>query len=77
MVTRRAVENYEGVRQIANEMGDRYSECNSLWNMSLALDALGDRKEAVKLAEASLRIHEEIEDLAPKVRKQLEEWRKS
>jgi len=46
--------------------------------MSLTSDKLGDRKEAVKLAEASLKIMEEIEDpFAPKVRKKLEEWRKA
>jgi len=44
----------------------------------LTIDALGDRKEAIKLAEASLKIKEEIEDpSALKVRKQLEEWRKA
>ncbi len=44
--------------------------------MSGALDNLGDRKEAIKLAEASLKIREEIEDpFAPTIREQLEEWR--
>jgi len=46
--------------------------------MSLALDDLGDRKEAIKLAEASLNIREEIEDpFVPTVRKQFEEWREA
>ena len=44
--------------------------------MSLALDALGDRKKAIELAEASLKIRQQIEDPnAAKVRGQLEEWR--
>lgn len=75
---RRAAEYDEQQLQIACEIGDRHSEGRALWNMSLALASLGDRKEAIKLAEASLKIKEEIEDpSAPKVRRQLEEWRKA
>jgi len=44
--------------------------------MSLALDELGDRKNASAHAEAALKIYEQIEDpLAEKVRKQLDIWR--
>jgi hypothetical protein len=63
---------------MARKIGDRQSECTALWNMSLALDDLGDRKEALKLAEASLKTREEIEDpFVPTVRNQLEEWREA
>jgi tetratricopeptide (TPR) repeat protein len=76
--TRLAVEFDEHRLQIAREIGDRRGEGVALWNLSLTLDGLGERKEAIKLAEASLKIKEKIEDpSAPKVRKQLEEWRKS
>jgi tetratricopeptide (TPR) repeat protein len=75
---RRAIDCQEQCLRIAREIGGLGGQCTALWNMSLALDKLGDRKEAIKLAEASLKIHEEIEDpFAPKVRKQLEEWRNS
>jgi tetratricopeptide (TPR) repeat protein len=74
----RAIGYYEQQLQIAREIGDRFGERSTLWNMSLVLDKLGDREGAIKLAEASLKIREEIEDRsAPKVRKQLEEWRKA
>ena len=75
---RRAIGYHEQHLQIAREIGDRFGERSTLWNMSLVLDKLGDREGAIKLAEASLKIREEIEDRsAPKVRKQLEEWRKA
>jgi tetratricopeptide (TPR) repeat protein len=74
---RRAIEYHEQSLRIAREIGDRQVEGIVLWNMSLSLDKLGDRKEAIKLAGASLKIREEIEDpFAPTVRKTLEEWRK-
>jgi tetratricopeptide (TPR) repeat protein len=75
---RRATEYYELQLQITREIGDRLGESAALWNMSLTFGKLCDRKEAIRLAEASLKMKEEIEDpFAPKVRKQLEEWRNS
>ena len=45
--------------------------------MSLALDQLGEREQAIAHAEAALKIFEQIEDSkAAEARKQLDEWRK-
>ena len=55
----------------------RRGEGNALFNMSLALDKLGDRKGAIELSEAALTIYEQIEDpTAGMVRSRLEEWKK-
>jgi hypothetical protein len=44
--------------------------------MSLELDQLGERAQAIQLAEQALIIREQIEDPnAAKVREQLAEWR--
>lgn len=44
--------------------------------MSLALDKLGERAQAIDCAEAALKIREQIEDPnAPKVRAKLKAWR--
>ena len=43
--------------------------------MSLALDSLGKRSEAVKLAKDALQIYEQIESpVAERVRRKLAEW---
>ena len=58
------------------EIGDRRGEGNALWNMSLALDQLGERTQAIQHAEQALTILEQIEDPnAAKVRAQLADWR--
>ena len=45
--------------------------------MSLALDKLGDRAQAIAHAETALQIFERIEDpTAEKVRKQLAVWKR-
>ena len=68
-------------RRPAVDMDPACPECypaegNALWNMSLALDGLGDRSEAIARGEAALGIYERTENpAADKVRKQLEEWR--
>ncbi len=68
--TRRAIEYYEKALEIDREIGDRRGEGTDLWNLSLALDKLGDRAQAIALAEAALKIREQIEDpRADKVRK--------
>ena len=73
--TRRAIEYYEQHLTIARETGDRRGEGNSLWNMSLALDELGERAKAIEHARGALAIREQIEDPnAGKVRRKLEEW---
>ena len=44
--------------------------------MSLALEKLGERGQAIASAEAALMIREQVEDpRAAKVRRQVEEWR--
>jgi tetratricopeptide (TPR) repeat protein len=74
---RRAMGFYERALAINGEIGDRRGEGNVRWNMSLALDKLGQRKEAIEHAEAALKIAEQIEDpCAAMVRRQLEEWKK-
>ena len=61
---------------IAREIGDRRGEGNALWNMSLALDQLGERAQAIQHAEQALIIREQIEDPnAAKVRAKLATWR--
>ena len=58
---RRAIEYYEQLLAIAREIGDRRVEGNALFNMSLALDELGDLAQAILNAEAPLKIYEQIE----------------
>jgi hypothetical protein len=61
---------------IDREIGDRRGESIDLWNMSLALDQLGERAQAIQHAEQALIIREQIEDpKAAKVRTQLTAWR--
>jgi tetratricopeptide (TPR) repeat protein len=73
----KAIKYYERHMAIACEIGDRRSEGNTLWNMSLALDNLNERSEAIKKAESALEIFEQIESPAvARVRQKLAEWRK-
>lgn len=61
---------------IAREMADQPGEGYALWFMSLALEDLGNRREAICRAEAALAIREAIEDPdADEIRKQLDIWR--
>jgi hypothetical protein len=58
------------------QIGDRRVEGNALWNMSLALDQLGEGAQAILHAEQALTIYEQIEDPnAAKVRTKLAAWR--
>ena len=67
---------YEQRLTIAREIGDRRGEATVLWNMSLALDQLGERTQATQHVEQALMICEQIEDpRAAKVRAKLAEWR--
>jgi tetratricopeptide (TPR) repeat protein len=73
-----AIEYYEQHLTIARETSDRRGQGNALWNMSLALDKLGERGQAIARAKAALKIREQSEDpRAEKVRKQLKEWGKA
>jgi len=61
---------------IHREIGERRGEGNDLWNMSLLLDQLGERAQAIHHAEQALIIFEQIEDPnATKVRAMLAAWR--
>lgn len=72
----RALELYEQSLGIYKEIRDRRGEGLVLWNISLALDQIGDRPRAIAQAEESLKIYEEIEiPNAAKVRQKLDEWR--
>ena len=56
------------------EIGDRQGEGNALFNVSLALNQLGDRDRAVPNAQAALKICVEVEDpRAETVRRKLAE----
>ncbi|HWX40258.1 MAG TPA: tetratricopeptide repeat protein [Blastocatellia bacterium] len=73
---RRAIEYDAQWLAITREIGDRQAEGRALWNLSLALEQTGNRAEAIKNAEASLKIREKIEDPGTDtVRKQLAEWK--
>jgi tetratricopeptide (TPR) repeat protein len=72
----RAVEYDEQALTTAREIGHRQGEGIALWNMSLTLEVLGERQQAIEHAEAALVIYEQIEDpWVGKVRKQIEEWK--
>jgi tetratricopeptide (TPR) repeat protein len=58
--TRRAIELYEQRLAIAREIGDRMGEGNALFNSGLALDALGERDEAVRRVREAFAIHDAI-----------------
>jgi hypothetical protein len=61
---------------IAREIGDQRGQGTTLFNMSLALDQLGERQRAIPLAETALDIYEQIEDPnAETARRRLAEWR--
>ncbi len=71
----KAIEYYKQALKISSEIGDRDNEGTASWNMSLALDRLGERKKAIEYAKAALKILEEIKDpRVEKVRLKLEEW---
>jgi hypothetical protein len=75
LVPGRAIESYEQQLVTVREIGDRRGEGIALWNMSLAVDKLGDRAQAITHAEAALRIFETIEDRnASKVPAALAQW---
>ena len=70
-----AIEYHEKALSIAREIGDRRGEGITLWNMSLALDQLGQRAQAIECARAAINILEDIEDPnAEMVKRKLQEW---
>lgn len=73
---RRAIQFYEKAILIHREIDDRRGKGIALWNMSLALDPLGECVQAIQHAEHALAILEQIEDPnAAKVRAKLADWR--
>ena len=74
--TSRAIQFYKQQLAIVCEMGYRRGEGIGLWNMSLTLDQLGERAQAIHHAEQALIVREQIEDpSAAQVRAKLAEWR--
>jgi tetratricopeptide (TPR) repeat protein len=72
---RRAVDYYERCLQIAQRIGQRHEEGEAHWGLSKLLDDLGDRPQAIKHAEAALRIKGDSGDKsADEVRAQLAAW---
>jgi hypothetical protein len=70
------MQSHEGHLAIARETSDRMGEGHALFNSALALDALGERAEAVRRAREALTIFEAIgaKHLVEKVRAQLAGW---
>lgn len=72
----RAIQFYEEALAILRESDDQQGEGDILWNMSLTLDELGQRAQAIVRAQDALEIYEQLRDTgAESVRKQLVEWR--
>jgi tetratricopeptide (TPR) repeat protein len=55
-----AIEFHEKQLEIARGIGDRQGEATALYNMSVALDKLGRRSEAIQSAQSALDILEEL-----------------
>jgi hypothetical protein len=67
---------FEQALLVHREISDRRGEGSALSSMSVALDQLGERTQAIQHAEQALTILEQIEDPnAAKVRAKLAEWR--
>ena len=73
--TRRAIQFYEQALFIDREIGNHRGEAADLWNMSLALNGLGERAQAIQHAEQALTVYDQIESPhAEQVRARLAEW---
>ena len=51
---------YEQALSIARELGDRFNEGNSLYNMGIALYDVGEKENAMILVKQALAIYEAI-----------------
>lgn len=70
-----AIKLYELALIIAREIGHRKGEGNALWAMSLALDKIGYRNQAIVEAKIAFEIYVQIEDpTAERVANQLKVW---
>jgi tetratricopeptide (TPR) repeat protein len=76
--TPKAIENYYQSLEIARKIEYRKGEGEVLFYLSLSLDKLDQRKQAIHQAEDALKIFERIESpLAEKVRPKLAEWKET
>lgn len=74
--TQRSIELYQKQLTIDREIGNRHGEGAALFNISQALDKIGDFTNARSQAEAALTILEQIDDPnAVKVSEQMAKWR--
>lgn len=71
---RRAVELYEQCFVIADETGNPRDEGRALFNMSLALDELGEYERSSLCGKVALMIYAQIENPPEYVRDILPEW---
>ena len=72
---RKAIDHFEQSLKISRKIEYRRGEGDALFNMSLALEKLGQRPEAIDNAKAALVIFEKIESPgAEKARQKLAEW---
>ncbi|MEW6737726.1 MAG: tetratricopeptide repeat protein, partial [Acidobacteriota bacterium] len=73
---KKAIDLFEQNWIIARELNDRQGAGNALFNMSLALNDIGQCEQAISYAEVALNLFQQIEDsYAEIVRAQLSEWR--
>lgn len=74
--THKAIEYYEQVLEIIRKMEYPIGEGGSQFIMSLVLDKLGQREDAINYAEKAFKILEENKNpFAIEIQRQLEEWR--
>jgi tetratricopeptide (TPR) repeat protein len=74
----RTIEYFDQALETVRIDGKIQEEAEILFKMSLALDKLGDRVEAIDKAKSTLAIFEQIESpLAEKVKQKLAEWQSS
>lgn len=70
-----ALDSYRDALTIARNTSDRSAEGDVLFNMALALDELGSRRDAVAQAELALKVYDELKHYrAQTVRERLGQW---
>jgi tetratricopeptide (TPR) repeat protein len=72
-----AIDLLEQAITIARQISNSSAEADALFNMSLALDKMDDRAQAISLTERALNIYEQVESRKiSRVRDQLTQWKK-
>ena len=61
VILRRATECYRQQLGLARDTSDRGSEGRALWNLSLLLEKVGNRIQAIRCAQGALKVFELIE----------------